>query len=349
MLRICIFFLPLIYSFTFGDAIVQCEQRNVTIELPSSSPTTYSISTWFCWKQGIQLHANRVVHITAHGFSYDHTYWSFPYQSPSYSYVDYVINNSNGRIVVLNIDRLGVGLSSKPPLATDVTVDSNANAIYQLTKKLHDGEFQNVRFRKIILVGHSLGTVIGWRLASNRNYNRYLDGLIATGYLHLLNPVGLAAFLAALYPVQLDPKFSQQSFPQGYLTTNPSGNVRQVLFYNTNDVDPNIINLDEKMKQTGTISEISTIPETSSPNVTRMIPKKIPVLVVIGQYDFVFCDPLNITFSCDQSTILQQREQPSYSSTIDTYVLSQSGHNINLHLNAQDWYQKAITWTEEHF
>ncbi|CAF1502262.1 unnamed protein product [Rotaria sordida] len=109
----------------FADATVQCEQKNVTIQwstvVPNTPSTTYSIATWFCWKQGI----------------YDHTYWSFPYQSSRYSYGDYVINHSNGSIVVLNVDSLGVGLSSKPSLATDVTIDSNAYVIYQLTKMLY--------------------------------------------------------------------------------------------------------------------------------------------------------------------------------------------------------------------
>ncbi|CAF1542064.1 unnamed protein product, partial [Rotaria sordida] len=143
MLQIWIFLLATIYIFEFADAAVQCEKKNVTIQwstvVPNTPSPTYFIATWLCWKQDTQLNENKVVHVTIHGFSYDHTYWSFPYQSSRYSYVDYIINHSNGSIVVLNVDRLGVGLSSKPSLTTDVTIDSNAYVIYQLTKMLYQG------------------------------------------------------------------------------------------------------------------------------------------------------------------------------------------------------------------
>ncbi|CAF3697564.1 unnamed protein product [Rotaria sordida] len=266
MLQIGIFLLATIYIFKFADASVQCEQKNVTIQwstvVPNTPSTTHLIATWFCWKQGI----------------YDHTYWSFSYQSSRYSYVDYVINHSNGNIVVLNVDRLGVG---------------------------------------------------------------YTSGLIATGFLHVKNPDGATAFINSLYPVQLDPKFSHKSIPTGYLTTNP--------FNNTRNIDPNVISLDELLKQTGTTGEISTIGPASLSTVTQLIPNRIPVLVVIGQYNVIFYNPLAITLSYGEPTIIEQREQSSYSNIIKTYVLQRSGHHINLHLNAQEWYEQALIWTREHF
>lgn len=350
MLQSWVFFLAIVCSFKLAGAVVQCEQKNVIVELPATSPnmssTNCSIATWFCWKKGTQLHGKKVVHLTLHGMTYDHTYWSFPYQSPKYSYVDYVIENSNGNIVVLNIDRLAVGLSSRPLLSTDVTIDSNAYVIYQLTVMLRQRVFQNIKFKKVILVGHSLGTVIGWRLLSDANYNKYTSGLIATGFLHVLAPVGVADFLASFYPAQFDPKFSQQSIPAGYVTTTPFNNTRRFLFYNTNNADPNVFLLDEQLKQTGTLSELSTVAPVRLPNVTQMIPNRIPVLVVMGQNDYIFCNAANITLSCYESANLIQREQPSYSYPIEAYVLQQSGHSINLHLNAHDWFQQALAWTQ---
>ena len=147
MFQVWIFVFSIIYSFKFVSSAVQCHQQNVTVELPSSlsvSPVPYSIATWLCWKQGTQLDANKVVHLTIHGYTYDHNYWLFPYQLPNYSYVDYVIDNSNGSIIVLNIDRTGIGLSSKPLIALGVTIDANANVIYQLKKVLYQGTFENI-------------------------------------------------------------------------------------------------------------------------------------------------------------------------------------------------------------
>ena len=352
-MQIWIFTFAAFCLFQLVETAVQCEQKNVTVELPATSPnmscTTYSIGTWLCWKKGTQFRANKVLYLTIHGFTYDHTYWSFPYQSPKYSYVDYVIENSNGRVVVLNIDRLGVGLSSKPLLATDVTIDSNAHVIYHLTKKLYERAFQNVRFRNIVLVGHSLGTVISWRVASDPNYNQYIKGLIATGFLHVLNPIGLAAFLASFYPAQLDPKFSLQSIPVNYLTTNPFIEIGRLLFYKTDNADPSVIDQDEQLKQTGTASEISTVAAVLQPNVTQMIPDRIPVLAVIGQYDFFGCDASSTNLSCNGSAAIIAREQSYYSYPIEAYVLSNSGHSSNLHLNARDWYEQALEWTQRYF
>ena len=348
-----IFSLAILYSFHFVDAAVQCEQKNVTVQFPSTSPNspcpTYSIATWLCWKQGTQLNANKVVHLTISGFTYDHTYWSFSYQPSKYSYVDYVIEKSNGRIVVLNIDRLAVGMSSKPLQATNVTIDSHAYVIYQLTKKLNQRVFRNIQFGNIILVSHSLGTVIAWRVVSDANYNQYIKGLIATGLSHEQNMTVLDALIASFYPAQSDPKFSGQSIPNGYVTTNPFNKTRQSLFYYTNGADPNVIAMDEKLKQTGTPNEVFTGAPVFPPNVTRMIPKRIRVLAVTGQYDLFVCDASSVTLRCNNSAAIIEREQPNYSYSIEAYVLPRAGHSINLHRNAQDWYQQALIWTQRYY
>lgn len=353
MRQFWIFSLAIFYSFQFADSAVQCEQKNVTVQFPPTSPNmscaTYSIATWLCWKQGTQLHAHKAVHLTVSGFTYDHIYWSFPYQSPNYSYIDYVIENSDGRIVVLNIDRLGVGLSSKPLLATDVTIDAHAYVIYQITKKMYQREFRNIKFKNIVLVSHSLGTVIAYRVTSDAIYNQYLRGFIATGLSHVQNLMVLDVLIASFYPVQLDPKFSQQSIPVGYVTTSPFNNTRPFLFYNVNNADPNIIVLDEHLKATGTPNEVLTGGPVFPPAVTRMIPKRIPVLVVVGEFDLFVCDASNVALSCNGSAAIIEREQPNYSYPIEAYVLLGSGHSINLHLNARDWYQQALEWTQRNF
>ncbi|CAF1115792.1 unnamed protein product [Adineta steineri] len=350
MLFIWIYLLSVFHLYTFVDSVVQCEQKNVTVQVPNlllaSITTTESLATWFCWKQGTQLNTNTIVHLTIHGYTYDHTYWAFPYQSPKYCYVDYVIKNSNGSIVVLNIDRIGIGLSSKPD-AIDVTIDSNANVISQLTTYIHNGAYQGIQFTNIILVSHSLGTLIAWTVASQTSYNQYIRGIIATGWLHVPNPVGTAAVVASIYPAQLDPVTSQQSVPLLYVTTNPANNTRQNIFYNINDADPNVIQLDDQTKHTGTVGELATLGLAILPTVTLSIPSNIPVLVVMGQYDIIFCAPLAL--SCDTSLIIKLRESSSYLSAIDTFVLPNSGHDINLHLNSQDWYEKALNWTLQHF
>ncbi|UJR38650.1 hypothetical protein I4U23_031316 [Adineta vaga] len=45
--------------------------------------------------------------------------------------------------------------------------------------------------------------------------------------------------------------------------------------------------------------------------------------------DFIFCNQFILSY--DNELIIQQREQSNYPSTIDTFILSKSGHNINFH------------------
>ncbi|CAF1344447.1 unnamed protein product [Didymodactylos carnosus] len=330
----------------FVDAKAHCQQQYVSVSLPTSELTKlYEIATWFCYKEGTTNFNNKIVHLTIHGLTYDHTYWNFPCESSTYSYTDYVINKSNGNIVVLNFDRIGIGRSSHPP-AYDVTIDLNADVVYQLTEKLHNGQFQDTKFDNIILVGHSLGTLISWTTASSDSgYNRFVNGLISTGWLHKNNPIGGMGIISSMYPVQLDPKLRQQNLPLGYLTTNPSW-PRQTLFYNMNDADIGIVQQDEQLKETGTLGELRTCEAANNPLVTLKIPKAIPILLVIGQNDQCFC---NVTLACDNSLIIQEREQQNFISSTETYVLQQAGHSINLHLNSHDWYQIASDWTQKYF
>ncbi len=131
----------------------------------------------------------------------------------------------------------------KPSFAIDVTLDSNANVIYQLTKNLYQGLFHNMEFRNIILVGHLLGTT-----SSNTNSNQYITRWIVAGWLHILNRIGTIALIISTYPAQLDSKFKQQAIPFGYLTVDTTNNTRQYLFYNKNNADPDAITLNEQLK-----------------------------------------------------------------------------------------------------
>ncbi|CAF4265053.1 unnamed protein product, partial [Adineta steineri] len=107
MLQIWILLLLFIGSFNLASAKVQCDQKviQVTVDPTGIDRTLYPIVTWFCWKNGTVLTANQIIHLTISGFTYDHTYWDFPYQPYNYSYVNYTIEHSDGNIAVLNFDR----------------------------------------------------------------------------------------------------------------------------------------------------------------------------------------------------------------------------------------------------
>ncbi len=267
-----------------------------------------------------------------HGYTYDHTYWDFPYQSPNYSYVDSAVDAG---YVTLNLDRIGVGLSDHPP-ATLITLLSDAYVIHELVQDLRSGAFQGTSFSKVVLVGHSLGTLISWSEASTYTD---VDGLIGSGWLHVVNPTGVTTLTAASYPAILDPKFIGMGLTVGYLTTTLGS--RGSIFYNQSDADAIVIALDETLKQTGTDGELATYLVSNDPLVALSL--HIPVLTAVGQNDSIFC---SILVPCTNSQTLVQREGRFYSShaRLEGYALPSAGHDMDLHLNAQQWYATALDW-----
>ncbi|CAF0944219.1 unnamed protein product [Didymodactylos carnosus] len=306
-------------------ATTHCVQQMVQIQLFLAP---YNIATWLCTNGQINVQ-DQTVHVTISGITADHNYWHFPNQS----YVDYLVQT--GGYVVFNFDRLGVGLSDRPIIGTLITADIHAEVLSQLVKYLK----QQLKFPKIVLVGHSLGSLTIWTYASNYK-NADIDGIIITGLLHNYNFTSLFSFGLDLYIANLDSKFSY--LPLDYLTTIPNTRVNY-LFYSTN-ADPYAIALDEQLKETGTLGELALGIFKFSASVSLSI--NVPVLVVIGQKDIEYCQQ-DYAVSCENSGIVLQRETPFYSTNtcLETYVQTESAHAINLHRNAQDWYQMAVNWS----
>jgi pimeloyl-ACP methyl ester carboxylesterase len=235
----------------------------------------------------------------------------------------------------LNLDRVGVGLSDHPP-ATLITLLSDAYVMHELVQDLRASAFQGTSFSQVVFAGHSLGTLTSWSEASTYTD---VDGLIGSGWLHVVNPTGVTTLTAASYPAILDPKFAGAGLTVGYLTTTPGS--RGSIFYNQSDADANVIELDETLKQTGTDGELATYLVSNDPLVTLSL--HIPVLTAVGQNDSILC---SILVPCTNGQTLVQREGLFYTShaCLEGYALPGAGHDLNLHLNAQQWYATALDW-----
>jgi len=308
----------------------QCQQVSIPVTLSSLDPTAYHIAGKLCWQGTL---AGKTMQLLVHGYTYDQNYWDFPYQQPAYSYVTAA---TQAGYATLAIDRIGVGQSDHP-LPELVTTISEGYTIHEIVQDLHSGTIGSTAFPKVVLVGHSLGTLIAWQEAATY---QDVSGVIASGWLHTLNPTAAASILAATYPADLDPKFANSGLPVGYVTTLPG--TRGPLFYNTADADPNVIALDEQMKQTGTDGEELTFPAGEDPLLTLSI--HAPVLAAVGQSDSIFCVPLLL--SCNTNTAVKNREQAFYNpdTCLEGYALPGSGHDMNLHLNATTWFNAANDW-----
>jgi len=77
----------------------------------------------------------------------------------------------------------------------------------------------------------------------------------------------------------------------------------------------------------------------------------VPVLDVVGQYDSLFCGGPTGANPCLNVSQLQNTESAFYTGTaqkcLKVATLPMAGHDLNLELNAEDWFSMANTWSSE--
>jgi pimeloyl-ACP methyl ester carboxylesterase len=316
----------------YADQKLTCRDVTVPVKLSKTDSTEYQISGSLCSRGSL---TGKTMQVLIHGITYDKNYWNFPsINNKNYSYVS---RSTAAGFATFSIDRIGIGKSSHPTDSMSVNLKSNGYIVHQLVQKLRAGEIGKTPFSKIVLVGHSYGSAIS--LYESATYQD-VDGLILTGLMHDAAPEGTAEIQGYIYPAQQDPKFASQHLPEGYLTTIPG--TRGPAFHNTAMVDPDVIALDEKWKQTVTAGELNSLMD-----VTVLYEKiKVPVLLAVGQKDILFCN--NITYLCTNSAKIQERESPYFkqAKSVQSYLLKNAGHDINLDPNAHLWFEKANEWAK---
>ncbi|HWN42717.1 MAG TPA: alpha/beta fold hydrolase [Thermoanaerobaculia bacterium] len=198
----------------------RCEELSFDVNLSPSDSTVYSVFGVLCSRGSIH---QRTIQITLHGATYGHLYWDWLFQPETYSYVRRATAEGYG---VLNLDRIGIGQSDRPP-AADVTIAANGYVVHQIVQELRGGDlvvpsFGRISAEKVVLVGHSLGSVISIQEAATYGD---VDGVVLTGVSHTVTPA-LNEIFAVLYPANLDPRFP--GCP-GWLSHHPAGHSRHFL------------------------------------------------------------------------------------------------------------------------
>jgi pimeloyl-ACP methyl ester carboxylesterase len=301
----------------------------VPVGLGPGQPDSYEISGDLCLPAG---GVPATVQVLVAGATYNRVYWDFPYEPGKYSYVRAMLAAG---YATLNIDPLGTGQSSRP-LSALVTIASGAYAVHQVIQAARDGSV-GTAFPRVVLVSHSMGTALAWNEAASYHD---VNGLIATGNVHIPSAVDAATAVSSLSPAFLDPKFAPMGLDPGYLTTKPG--TRGLYFYNEADADPAVIAADEALKDTVTATYQATyFAEDIDLDTSRI---QVPVLIAVGQDDSIMCGTGGT--NCSTSTTLLNAEAPFYNpaACLQSYVLPRAGHDINLSLNAQSFFGAAARW-----
>jgi pimeloyl-ACP methyl ester carboxylesterase len=304
------------------------ERIQVPVWLSPGGRADYTVAAWLTRpKDGKDL-----IFVTVPGSTYGHIYWDFPYKPETYSFVQAMAKAGYSS---LNIDRMGSGESSKPSM--DITGEVQARVIHQLIDGLRSGSIGGHPYRKIILVGHSLGSCVLIQEAASYGD---ADGLIITGLLHYQSfpgsgTTGLMNLSAAMQNSDGsdDPIF--KGIPTPSYTTRPG--MRGTIFYNIDQADPEVLKTDEQTKVTTPTAENSAFR-----SVGRTDEIHSPVLLVVGEMDRLFSGSSE-SLTLDKVSVGEKKYfQPS--TQLDFFVLPLSGHDINLQYNAPLWYEAAKSW-----
>ncbi|GAA3250613.1 alpha/beta hydrolase [Dactylosporangium siamense] len=291
-----------------------CQRRDTTVTLTPDSAVRYRIAGWMCRP----ARPTNTVQVLMSGFTYDHKYWSLTGSGRSY-----VSAALQAGTAIYTVDRVGVGVSDRPP-ADEVTVLAEAFVAHQLVQQLRRGPSG---FQHVIGVGHSYGSAI-WMIEAANHHD--VDALILTGYLHQANPVQQAAVAAGLHQASEDPLFAN-SPPPGYVTTKPGARGRS--FYYLPGADKAALALDEQTKATGTSGQRATMNLARDPSYSRNI--TVPVLLVVGDHDALSCD-IAAGLLCSTAKQVCARERDYYPTNTPVYaaVVPKAGHSINGHRTA---------------
>ena len=305
-----------------------CQSLSLRVALAPGGPTDQTIAGTLC-RPTAQPSAT-TVDVLVHGASYNRSYWDWPDQSATYSYVARTL--ASGR-ATFAYDRLGAGASSHP-LSALVTTAADAYALHQVVASMRaDG------FASVDVVGHSFGSVVAIDEAASY---RDVDKLAVTGLLHSQGS-GLATVAATFYPADTDPQFGLLFADPGYLTTLPG--TRASSFYDTATADPGIIAYDEAHKDAISGTELAAgVSESELPAATN--PSRLvtaPVLVLDGQQDGIFC---GLTVNCTDPSALLAEETPFYASTprLAVATVPGTGHDVALHPSAAQSFAVIDQW-----
>jgi pimeloyl-ACP methyl ester carboxylesterase len=317
---------------------VTCRQAAaIPVAIAPGQPARYTISGELC-ATVLALRTGTTVQVLVHGAAYTHAYWDFgTVDGVEYSYAREVAARG---ISTFAFDLLGSG-SSSHPASKLLTAQAEAYVAHQIIQKLRGGSIAGVPFRKVIIVGHSLGSTVVWQEAISYGD---VDGVIVTGAAHAITTRFQAFAATAFYPATHDPGFAGSRLDPGYLTTAPHA---RAAFYSSPDEDPAVLASDEARKDVVPATELGTGVGLVTSKATLAI--HVPVLDILGSNDMPTCGatPHGGHFDCSSGAAVVTQEAPYYSpqAQLQACVIPGAGHDLSLALNQQIQVDDTVLWS----
>ncbi|RIK37555.1 MAG: alpha/beta hydrolase [Chloroflexi bacterium] len=270
---------------------------------------------------------SRTVQVLLAGATYNHRYWDVPtINGIDYSYARTMAAQCYS---VLALDRLGTGESSRPS-GDFISLAVEADGIAQILASLRTNQNPTQRrFKRIVLVGHSFGTLLS--VYTLGEYGNVADALVATGWVHVPGTVPLT------------PEYVQSLLQMEHIQVAPD--VRNILFYYPGSADPAVIdydnaNINDTLPRAFFLDGINVFTARALGDValtktlTRVDQVSVPVFVQLGDNDILF------------PSAIAGAEASFYSSAPSVTVdnLTNIGHGFNLHTNHAEGWQHIEAW-----
>lgn len=269
--------------------------------------------------------------ILVHGAGVDHRYWHWPLEPERYSYVSWAAERG---IATLAIDRIGCGHSSRPP-GVEVTVAAQAGALAQIVDSVRTGRQGMPPFSRVVLVGHSIGSVVcGWSAATRGG----VDAVVLTGYLPVDGTVemGTELFDFAFRPaIEGMPQLRGQ-VDDDYLVAREGLGVDELRYW-LSQADPGIMAFETLIKGPATRAELRDA-AVAGPMIRSVT---VPALGLVGQHDALLVDAgLGDSDAHDAVRRVASAVGPSF----EFIVIPDTGHMLNLQRNAHESFAAIERW-----
>ncbi|ETN44842.1 uncharacterized protein HMPREF1541_09717 [Cyphellophora europaea CBS 101466] len=287
---------------------------------PLSPPTeaetaVYTIAGTFCEPSN---EGSNTLLVATHGGGYDRAYWHPGVQHEKYSFVDFAIAKG---FSIFYYDRVSTGKSQI--ISGYVAQISNQGAILKgIVEHARAGQFPSPASNKVVLVGHSIGSIVSNSVL--RSDPALIDAAILTGvaYYGVDSSRSLQSRQSrvanAVDPIKYDKLDGAYNF-----AVDKYANAEN--FFKYPYYDQEVLQWAEEYKVPSSIVEDLTVraTNTTSPEFEG------PVLIMSGEYDFVACEGY-----CPGVIEKGASEMFPVSKNLVTYSHPNSGHSINLGLNA---------------
>ncbi|KAJ5237223.1 valacyclovir hydrolase [Penicillium chrysogenum] len=238
---------------------------------------SYSISSRLCEPSQTNTHSD-TLQVMIHGASFNKNMWDSQYQPETYSWVQRM--NKEG-YYTLAVDLIGNGNSTFPDGLLEAQTQTYVETTHQLIQQIRNGTVGGRRWRKVVIVGFSIGAIVANSLA--QQYPEDMDAIVLHGISWDSSWI-YPAFLAGLQAPapQIDPARWGQ-IPATYQTQSTREGRKVACF--AGSYDENILEYDWNTRDFDSMGAAVTFVYhlVEAPKYTG------PVFLGIGDRDATFC------------------------------------------------------------